>query len=308
MAIYRLASTASSDSSISTDVSKQVVKQTGILDNYIKNIDWDGIITKIITTGISLFLISVLFLLIHSAGKKLITRSFASAKRKESTYSIGRLGTIYTLTQNIFHYCVLFFYFYAILSILGIPVSTLLASAGIVSVALGLGAQGFVTDIVTGFFILLEQQFVVGDTVKINTITGTVHAVGLRTTQILSDDGTLNFIPNRSITVVSNMSRNNMQAVVDIRLDPRKDTNEMRKIIAEVNKKLVPKLPDITNGPKILGIVDLGNGNLVFRVSAYTNHGAQAQTQRILLDHYLQALKAAGFNIPISPLNLGSTA
>ncbi len=116
----------------------------------------------------------------------------------------------------------MFFYFYAILSILGIPVSTLLASAGIVSVALGLGAQGFVTDIVTGFFILLEQQFSVGDVVKINTITGKIHAVGLRTTQVISDDGTLNFIPNRSITVVSNMSRNNMQAVIDIRLDPKK--------------------------------------------------------------------------------------
>ena len=274
--MYLLATT---DKTLSSDVSKQVVKQTSVLDNYIKNINWDNIITKVIMVTISLILISLLFLIIHSVGKKIITRSFATAKKKDANYSIGRLGTIYTLTQNIFHYCVLFFYFYAILSILGIPVSTLLASAGIVSVALGLGAQGFVTDIVTGFFILLEQQFSVGDVVKINTITGKIHAVGLRTTQVISDDGTLNFIPNRSITVVSNMSRNNMQAVIDIRLDPT-----------------------------ILGVVPLTNGELVFRVTAYTKNGAQATVQRILLDNYLRALKDAGFNIPTSPLNLGATA
>lgn len=257
---------------------------------------------------ISLILISLLFLIIHSVGKKIIARSFATAKKKDSNYSIGRLGTIYTLTQNIFHYCVLFFYFYATLSILGIPVSTLLASAGVVSVALGLGAQGFVTDIVTGFFILLEQQFSVGDVVKINTITGKIHAVGLRTTQVISDDGTLNFIPNRSITVVSNMSRNNMQAVIDIRLDPKKDVGEMKKIITQVNQKIVPNLSEIVTGPTILGVVPLTNGELVFRVTAYTKNGAQATVQRILLDNYLCALKDAGFNIPTSPLNLGATA
>jgi len=303
--LYLLATT---DKTLSSDVSKQVVKQTSVLDNYIKNINWDNIITKVIMVTISLILISLLFLIIHSVGKKIITRSFATAKKKDANYSIGRLGTIYTLTQNIFHYCVLFFYFYAILSILGIPVSTLLASAGIVSVALGLGAQGFVTDIVTGFFILLEQQFSVGDVVKINTITGKIHAVGLRTTQVISDDGTLNFIPNRSITVVSNMSRNNMQAVIDIRLDPKKDAGEMKKIIAQVNQKIVPDLPEIVTGPTILGVVPLTNGELVFRVTAYTKNGAQATVQRILLDNYLRALKDAGFNIPTSPLNLGATA
>lgn len=299
---------ATNDKSLSSDVSGQVARQTGVLESYIQNINWDGVVTKIITITISLFLISFLFLIIHSAGKKLITRSFARAKKKDTNYSIGRLGTIYTLSQNIFHYSVLFFYFYAILSILGIPVSTLLASAGIVSVALGLGAQGFVSDIVTGFFILLEQQFSVGDVVKINTITGKIHAIGLRTTQVLSDDGTLNFIPNRSITVVSNMSRNNMQATIDIRLDPKKDVNEMRQIISDVNQKVVPTLPEIVVGPTILGIVSLPSGELIFRVTAYTKHGAQAKIQRTLLDHYLQALKKAGFNIPTSPLNLGNTA
>lgn len=104
------------------------------------------------------------------------------------------------------------------------------------------------------------------------------------------------------------MSRNNMQAVIDIRLDPKKDAGEMKKIIAQVNQKVIPNLPEIVTGPTILGVVPLANGELVFRVTAYTKNGAQATVQRILLDNYLRALKDAGFNIPTSPLNLGATA
>lgn len=204
-------------------------KNTHILTNYIEHFDWNKMISSFLSTVFSLAVISVLFFLIHSIGKKLIKRSFAGARAKSSTVSQGRIETIYTLSQNIFHYCVLFFYLYAVLSIFGVPVSTLLASAGIVSVALGLGAQGLVSDVVTGFFILLEQQYSVGDDVKIGTIEGTVSAIGLRTTQIIGYDGTLHFIPNRSITIVSNMSRNDMRVLVDIRLDPSKDVDEMKK-------------------------------------------------------------------------------
>ena len=279
-------------------------KNTHILTNYIEHFDWNKMISSFLSTIFSLAVISVLFFLIHSIGKKLIKRSFAGARAKSSTVSQGRIETIYTLSQNIFHYCVLFFYLYAVLSIFGVPVSTLLASAGIVSVALGLGAQGLVSDVVTGFFILLEQQYSVGDDVKIGTIEGTVSAIGLRTTQIIGYDGTLHFIPNRSITIVSNMSRNDMRVLVDIRLDPSKDVDEMKKIIADANEELVPTLEDLTQMPQILGTVDLGSGDLVLRVVAYAKNGAQYAISRTLRDRYLDDLKEHGFNIPTSPLSL----
>ena len=108
-------------------------KNTHILTNYIEHFDWNKMISSFLSTVFSLAVISVLFFLIHAIGKKLIKRSFAGARAKSSTVSQGRIETIYTLSQNIFHYCVLFFYLYAVLSIFGVPVSTLLASAGIVS-------------------------------------------------------------------------------------------------------------------------------------------------------------------------------
>ena len=83
-----------------------------------------------------------------------------------------------------------------------------------------MGAQGFLSDLVNGFFILLERQLDVGDTVRVTngpiTIAGTVSSVGIRTTQVRDADGTLHFIPNRNIMVVSNLSRGNQRVLIDM--------------------------------------------------------------------------------------------
>ncbi|KRM07015.1 small-conductance mechanosensitive channel [Liquorilactobacillus ghanensis DSM 18630] len=288
---------------VTSTVSKQMNRQTNVLTHYFTNINWDGVIGKIISVAISIILLSVLFFFINWLGKKFISHSFKHTKRGQHLTS-NRMNTIYTLSLNIFHYCVLFFYFYGVLSALGIPVGTLIAGAGILSVALGLGAQGFVTDVVTGFFILLEQQFDVGDAVKIGTISGTIHAIGLRTTQIIDYDGTLHFIPNRNITIVSNLSRNDMRALIDVYFEPNEDIPKMSKIIKAVNQQLAPKYPEITQGPTLLGTVDNGHGQLALRVVIYTKNGAQNTVQRVFLAAYLEELTKAGCKIANSPLNL----
>lgn len=131
----------------SDSIPKELKKHTNFFSSYFQNIDWDGLISKIISTTILVIVVSVLFFILNSIGKKIIKKSFHKP-RKNKKLSPGRVNTIYSLTLNIFHYTILFFYFYAILSVLGIPVGTLLAGASILSVAIGLGAQGFVTDII----------------------------------------------------------------------------------------------------------------------------------------------------------------
>lgn len=284
--------------------SKKALK-LNVFQHYIENFDWDKAISSLLQSVSSLILVTILFFIVNFVGKRLIRRGFESQKKSGKQHlSENRKATIFTLSQNIFHYAMLFFYLYAVLSILGIPVGTLITGAGILSVALGLGAQGFVTDIVTGFFILLEEQFSVGEYVKLGDVQGTIHAIGLRTTQILGDDGTLHFVPNRSITIVSNFSRNDMRALIDIRVDPNKDISQMEKIIEQVNEKLTPKYSEITVQPQVLGTVDLGNGTLVVRVTLYTKNGAQGAIQRDFLSAYLEALSNAGFEIPTAPINL----
>lgn len=282
---------------------KTVTKQSTFLSRYIAHIDWDAIISNLVELVFSLVFFSFLFILINWIGKKIIRRTF-NQYRGSDRYSTNRVETINSLTSNIFHYIMLFFYLYAILSVLGVPVGTLIAGAGILSVALGLGAQGFVTDVVTGFFILLEQQFDVGDIVRIDSIEGPIVAVGLRTTQIEDYDGILHFVPNRNITIVSNLSRNNMRAVIDIRIDVTDDVDKITHIVQSVNEKLVPLHPEIKDGPNILGLVDLGKGNLVFRVVVFTLNGEQASTQRTFLAGYLTALNDAQIHVLNSPISL----
>ena len=192
----------------------------------------------------------------------------------------------------------MFFWIYAILSAIGIPVGTLIAGAGIFSLAIGLGAQGFVSDMVNGFFILLEQQISVGDTIKIGAIEGQVTYVGIRTTQIQSTDGTLNYIPNRNITVVSNKSRNNMQALMEIPISSDAPFDKITKIIEDINRDLDLNALKITKRPTILGFSNQNDGTLVIQVTAYTKPGAQYHAKNVLLEKYLSAICDADINLP----------
>lgn len=158
---------------------------------------------------------------------------------------------------------------YSLLTVVGVPVGSLLAGAGIAGVAIGLGAQGFMNDIITGFFIILEQQMDVGDYIRLTAlgIEGTVTAVGLRTTQMKALDGTVHFIPNRNITTISNLSRSNMQVLIDVRIMPDEGYDQITAIIDQVNQKLKEKYTEsIQTGPTIFGMVDLGNGNFAVRM------------------------------------------
>jgi len=272
-------------------------KQVSVWMKLAAKIDWQQIILNIGGKIIEIVLFSALFWIIDRVGKHLIHHIFITNANTSDTAS-NRISTIFTLLLNIFHYIIMFFWLYAILSVLGVPVGTLIASAGIFSVALGLGAQGFVSDIVTGFFILLEDQFDVGDYVKIETVEGTVSAMGLRTTQITSSDGTLNFVPNRKILIISNQSRNDMRVLIDLHITASTPAPELTKAIEGTNKTLVPQYPDIIGEPDIQGVTTQSDGTLVFRVQFYVKNGMQFAIQRDFLAAYLAAAKEAGIQLP----------
>lgn len=270
-----------------------------LLKNLFQRVDWEKFLQNIAGTVFQLVLLTIVLLLINWIGKKIIRHIFKTGLRNtKASISPKKLDTIYTIVLNIFKYVLLFFWIYAILSAIGIPVGTLIAGAGIFSLAIGLGAQGFVSDMVNGFFILLEQQISVGDTIKINNIEGRVTYVGIRTTQIQSVDGTLNYIPNRSITVVSNKSRNNMQALVEIPISSTAPFDEITKIIEDINRNLDLTALQITKAPAILGFSNQNDGTLTIQVATYTKPGAQFKAKNVLLEKYLTAIQNAQINLP----------
>lgn len=265
--------------------------------HYIQSFNWESFFYLVTTRFLNLVALTVLFFLINLIGKAILSRSFKKylASRDQTS---NRLQTISMLTMNLFHYTVLFFWVYALLSTLGVPVGTLVAGAGIFSLALGLGAQGFVSDLVTGISILVEQQFDVGDAVKIGTIEGTVTALGLRTTQVTSADGTVNYIPNRNITIIANRSRNNMRALVNIPIATSTPVEQLPAIIERVNEQLVPAHPSIIEDPVLTGVVTLPSGELVYQVGLIAKNGSQFNLQATFLTAYLKAIRQAGITLP----------
>lgn len=261
------------------------------------DLSWHEISRQILNKLLLIVVTALLFFIILWIGRLIINHIFLESNKHQLLKNKNRLATIKTLTLNIYRYTCYFFFLYAILSEIGVPVGTLVAGAGIFSIALGLGAQGFVSDLVNGFFILLEQQLDVGDTVQLGQIKGTVTGLGIRTTQVTSSDGTLNYIPNRQITIVQNFSRNNMVTNVDIHISPSAKIDQIYQIVASVNEKLVKDTPELQEQPIIIGPVTV-NAQLIFRVSITVTSGTQSQVASKFLAAYLKELHAA--NVPLS--------
>ena len=268
----------------------QLNKQLEQVKHAFTDLSWNEIGRQILNKLLLIIVTALLFLIILWLGRLIINHLFLESKRYQLLKNKNRLATIRTMTLNIF-------FLYAILSEIGVPVGTLIAGAGIFSIALGLGAQGFVSDLVNGFFILLEQQLDVGDTVAIGQIKGTVTAIGIRTTQVTSADGTLNYIPNRQITIVQNFSRNNMVTNVDIHIAPSAKLDQVRQLVEEANQQLIANTPELREQPVIIGPLTV-NAQLVFRVSITVTSGTQSQVASKFLAAYLKKLHAA--QVPLS--------
>lgn len=303
MLILGLASTETVDSS-APDLAEATVKKVSALQRFWNNINWDAIVATLIEKSLSILFLIFLFFIIQRIGKYLIDRTYANYSKKQH-FSESRLKTLHTLIINAFQYTLFFFFIYSLLTIVGVPVGSLLAAAGIAGVAIGLGAQGFMNDLITGFFIILEQQMDVGDYIRLLAlnIEGTVTSVGLRTTQIKAVDGTVHFIPNRNITTISNLSRANMQVLIDVRINPEEGYEKICEVITEVNETLKEKyIESIQTGPDIFGMVDLGNGNFAVRTTMYVLNGKQFAVKEEFLAQYIKALTEAGFTIPNTPI------
>ena len=303
MLILGLASTETVDSS-APDLAEATVKKVSALQRFWNNINWDAIVATLIEKSLSILFLIFLFFIIQRIGKYLIDRTYANYSKKQH-FSESRLKTLHTLIINAFQYTLFFFFIYSLLTIVGVPVGSLLAGAGIAGVAIGLGAQGFMNDLITGFFIILEQQMDVGDYIRLLAlnIEGTVTSVGLRTTQIKAVDGTVHFIPNRNITTISNLSRANMQVLIGVRINPEEGYEKICEVITEVNETLKEKyIESIQTGPDIFGMVDLGNGNFAVRTTMYVLNGKQFAVKEEFLAQYIKALTEAGFTIPNTPI------
>ncbi|RBP95053.1 small conductance mechanosensitive channel [Cytobacillus firmus] len=263
----------------------------------LSQINWEALLIDAGLILLKLAAIYFAFLIVKSAGNKIIHKSFEGIGRKERI-SPGRSKTLQSLAKNIFSYVLIFIFAVTILQIFGIKATAILAGAGVIGLAVGFGAQGLVSDVVTGFFILLERQIDVGDYVTTGSYSGIVEQIGLKTTQIRGFDGTLHYIPNREITSLSNHSRGNMRALVDIGISYDDNIDEAITVLQETCDKIAEVNQAIVEGPNVIGVQTLGSSDVVLRIIAKTENMEQWAVERQLRKALKEALEANGIEIP----------
>ena len=143
----------------------------------------------------------------------------------------------------------------------------------------------------------MERQFEVGDAVLINTISGTIASVGVRTTQVRGYDGTLHYIPNRNITIVSNQSRGNMRALIELPLNSNVDLKTVYETIESVNTRYAKSDEALASAPNIVGPQTKPTGQFVFTISIMTKNGLQHATYQKYLTLYQEALLKKGIDL-----------
>jgi small conductance mechanosensitive channel len=194
--------------------------------------------------------------------------------------------TLVPLLNSVCQYTLYFGSAVWMLGTLGMDTKPILAGAGILGLAVGLGAQNLVTDLVSGFFILFEGQYLVGDWVQVNDAAGTVEAVGIRLTQIRDPQGKLFIIPNGQIKAVVSYSKGFVNAVVDYKAPAGSDLESVFRAMTEAGKRLRQARSEVVADTQVQGLVDLGNSDMtvraVTRVKPGTHIAMQNEYRRML--------------------------
>lgn len=212
-----------------------------------------------------------------------------------------RISTLSSVTKNITNFVWIGIGFLIALSVTGINLGLLLASVGIIGLALSLAAQNLVQGIIKGFFIVLEDQFAIGDVVKIGNDTGVVEKLNLRITQLRDTEGRLITIPTSDIDRVANYSLHWSQADLKIPVHYNADINHMLTITRDVGEALrhAPEWSDlILENPQILGVDDFGDSAVIIRVWIKTQPMKQWDVSREYRRRFKQAVRDAGTEIP----------
>lgn len=256
---------------------------------WVREIGWD--IVKII----------VLFILIRigiGISNRLVKRTLKMRQHMDEQ----RKETMEALFGNIIRYIFYFVFILTVLPIFGIHIAALLAGAGVAGIAIAFAAQALLKDFFNGFFILMENQFGVGDNVVINNVWGSVKAVGLRITTIQVWTGQVVTIPNGEIKQVINYSKENSFADIQVNIGYNSDVEKALGIVERVMNELAEEHQDIVGEASVLGVQELNDWNYTIRAIAeckpYTHWGVQRMAKQRLR----VAFTKEGIDLPIQKI------
>jgi small conductance mechanosensitive channel len=229
----------------------------------------------------------------------LVHGSNASNLRSIHPRSRIRTETLLTTSGNIINIAVLVFCLMIILQMVGVSVAPLLATAGVASVAVGFGAQSLIRDVLTGFFILFEDQFAVGDVITIDSRTGTVESLTLRCTRLRMSDGTLLVVPNGEIKKIENSTSGYSQIDFRVAILYGQQLDRALDLLTEQIHLLAKEYsPDILATPDILGVESIKDSRVLLRAKLKTRPGKQFFLERELNHRVLRRFLEAQIQLP----------
>jgi small-conductance mechanosensitive channel len=227
------------------------------------------------------------------------------AVNRHAPASRRRLQTLSATFRGIAQTVILFIGLMTLLGQLGINITPILASAGVLGIAIGLGAQSLIKDFFAGLLILLEDQFSVGDTVKIGETSGTVEQLTLRVTRVRALDGSLTTIPNGTVGAVVNYSKGWSRVVLDVEIDYKEDVDRAMRVMLETAKRVRGESPaDIIEEPAMLGVDKLGATSITLRLLAKTATNRHNDVGRELRRRVKLAFDQEGIKTPAPPQQL----
>lgn len=245
-----------------------------------------NILGKILAIIIVLLIIKIVKILAVKLTDRLITEELKSKQPKKYL-------TISSVIANTFKYVLYFIAAIQILNIIGVKTQSIIATAGIGGMAIGFGAQSVIKDLISGMFLMMENQFEVGDHVVIDGIEGKVIEFGMKTTAIKGFDGALHTMNNGSIQIVTNKSRGPQRALVELKIPYIDDFDIVKKIVRKVSKEVEEESPFIIQAPYLLGITEMGATFMTITIIARTKPEQYFTVERQIREKMLREFKLA---------------
>jgi small-conductance mechanosensitive channel len=262
-----------------------------VVNSFRESLSFENLKSLIGTVLVIALIIAISALVMRIVNSRLTAYLLREDKRYMSE---RRAKTLVPLLKSIVRYLVYLIAGLTILSKLGVPIGSLLAAAGIGGVAIGFGAQSLVRDVITGFFILFEDQFAVGDHVSLSGVSGTVEEMTLRVTKIRDFGGQLHIVPNGQINQVTNHMGSRMRVLFEITVPIDVDGKKVEEILCNLFKKFAKEHSEVQEGPSLLGVSRVDHTGVSYQLIAKTDPGQQWAVERELRGAVWKELIAHG--------------
>ena len=195
------------------------------------------------------------------------------------------------------------------LAVWGVPIAPIIAALSVVGIGIGFGAQDFVKDVIAGLFVLIEDQYSVGDVVELAGVSGTVVEVRLRTTVLRGLDGSIRHIPNGAVRVATNLTHEYSSVVIDVAVAYEESVDRAIEVITDETSVLAadPEWgPRLVDPPSVLGVDELAESGVIVRVVMTTDPDERWAVKREFLRRIKNRFDAEGIEIPYPHLTIDS--